>query len=146
MKPLFPNQVIKLKSPCHWAINVKYPFPQVHRMTIFNKTIWVFKYLKVFSFCSNLFGKYGRGINTKKKQVFHWVDSMPSLRFLPLLVLGKHRKIAKRCPVYISLVVKVSSCSYRNTVKKFVRIWNVRVWVWVLSQFQFVAFITIKVL
>ena len=35
----------------------------------------------------------------------------------------KHCKISKRCPEYISMVVKVSSCSYQKTILGFVRNW-----------------------
>ena len=56
----------------------------------------------------------------------------------------KHRKIAKRCPEYISSDVEVSSCSYQKTVLSFVRIENFKIRFFLaLSQFQFFCFITL---
>ena len=49
----------------------------------------------------------------------------------------KHCEIAKRCPEYISSVVKVSSCSYQKTVSSFFRTWVLRIRV--LSQFEFLS-------
>ena len=60
----------------------------------------------------------------------------------------KHREIAKRCPEYISSVVKVSSCSYLKTLLKFFhKLRFVTIWVefchnlsfLVLSQFDFLS-------
>ena len=68
-----------------------------------------------------------------------------------------HRKSAKGCPDYISMVAEMWSCSYQNTVCKFKKKIILRSWVfefefwpnfsfWVLSQFEFLSSVAIWVL
>ena len=61
-----------------------------------------------------------------------------------ICILLEDRKFAKGCPEYISSAVRVSSCSYQNTVLSFVRIWMVSFWV-IYHNFSFKGFITIQV-
>ena len=101
--------------------------------------------------------KLGQTKNLSKYFVIHmkfWLQFTPPMAYCGTqlyLRRKKHSEIAKRCPEYISAVVKVSSCSYQKTV---VRIWVFEffhnlslsfVTIWVLSQFRFLSFVAIWV-